>query len=67
MTSYLTQNYKKGLFNNSTTNSSNKKKIKHFSYSSSDKIGKGFSSIVYRGTNDLTSNLFNLNCSNQGD
>lgn len=32
-----------------------RKKIKHFSYSPFDKIGKGFSSIVYRGTNDHTS------------
>lgn len=32
-----------------------KKKIKHFSYSESDRIGKGYSSIVYRGTNDHTS------------
>ncbi len=33
----------------------NKKKIKHFSYSESDKIGKGYSSIVYKGTNTTTS------------
>ena len=32
-----------------------RKKIKHFSYSESDRIGKGYSSIVYRGLNDLTS------------
>ena len=32
-----------------------KKKIKHFSYQSTDRIGKGFSSVVYRGTNDNTS------------
>ena len=31
------------------------KKIKHFSYQSTDRIGKGFSSVVYRGTNDNTS------------
>lgn len=37
-------------------NSSNiKKKIKHFSYSESDRIGKGYSSIVYKGVNTLTS------------
>lgn len=35
-----------------------KNKIKHFSYSMSDKIGKGFSSIVYKGMNDLTSTFF---------
>ncbi len=31
------------------------KKVKHFSYSQDLKIGKGYSSVVYRGTNDLTS------------
>lgn len=30
-------------------------KVKNFSYSPLDQIGKGFSSIVYRGTNDETS------------
>lgn len=34
----------------------NRKKIKHFSYSSSDRIGKGYSSVVYRGKNDQTGN-----------
>ncbi len=37
------------------TPATTRKKIKHFSYSPYDKIGKGFSSIVYRGTNDTTS------------
>ncbi len=56
MTSYMSYNYKKpsSVYGGSTTDS--RKKIKHFSYSHSDKIGKGFSSIVYKGTNDLTSN-----------
>lgn len=31
------------------------KKIKHFSYNPIDSIGKGFSSVVYRGQNDNTS------------
>ena len=30
----------------------NKKKVKNFSYSISDKVGKGYSSIVYKGTNE---------------
>lgn len=55
MTSYLSYNYKKPAYGNSTSSNSLKKKIKHYSYSSSDRIGKGFSSIVYKGTNDLTS------------
>ena len=37
------------------SSANNKKKIKHFSYSESDKIGKGYSSIVYKGTNTTTS------------
>lgn len=28
------------------------KKIKHYSYNPLDSIGKGFSSVVYRGQND---------------
>lgn len=43
------------LYRRDSSNSNNRKKIKHFSYSESDRIGKGYSSIVYRGTNDLTS------------
>lgn len=38
-----------------TSTVSNLKKIKNYSYSPLDKIGKGFSSIVYRGTNDQNS------------
>jgi hypothetical protein len=34
-----------------------KRKIKHFSYSECDRIGKGYSSIVYKGTNNLTSTI----------
>jgi hypothetical protein len=33
----------------------NCKKIKDYSYNPADRIGKGFSSIVYKGTNDTTS------------
>lgn len=32
-----------------------RRKIKHFSFSEADRIGKGYSSIVYKATNDLTS------------
>ncbi len=52
MTTYLTNNYKKDSFSNQLNiSSTNKKKIKNFSYNFNDKIGKGFSSIVYKGTN----------------
>lgn len=60
MTSYLSYNYKKPSSSSGTSSNSLKKKIKHFSYSSTDKIGKGFSSIVYKGYNDLTSKIFFL-------
>ncbi len=42
-------------YSHSSSLNANRKKIKHYSYSLSDKIGKGFSSIVYKGTNDHTS------------
>lgn len=70
MTSYLSYNYKKPSTSHSSTSSDSRKKIKHFSYSMNDKIGKGFSSIVYKGTNDLTSNLifiFRLNRSHKSN
>jgi hypothetical protein len=35
---------------------SSRKKIKHYSYSSADRIGKGYSSVVYLGRNDNTGN-----------
>jgi len=38
----------------SLTNAGSRKKIKNFSYSPSDRIGKGYSSVVYRGKNDNT-------------
>ena len=34
------------------------KKVKHFSYNTEDKIGKGYSSVVYRGINDITSRVY---------
>ena len=52
MATYLTR--ESHSFSHGTSGGS-RKKIKHFSYSPFDKIGKGFSSIVYRGTNDNTS------------
>ncbi len=58
MTSNLSYNYKKPSTSHQSSSSDSRKKIKHFSYSYSDKIGKGFSSIVYKGTNDLTSISF---------
>lgn len=53
MTSFLAHNYKRDSF---PTHSplSHKKKIKHYSYVADDKIGKGYSSIVYKGLNDNT-------------
>jgi hypothetical protein len=33
-----------------------RKKIENYSFLMTDRIGKGFSSIVYRGVNELTSN-----------
>lgn len=32
-----------------------RKKIRQYSYHPTDRIGKGFSSIVYKGTDDTTS------------
>lgn len=57
MTSYLSYNYKKPSTSHGSTSGESRKKIKHFSYSMTDKIGKGFSSIVYKGTNDLTNEV----------
>ena len=49
----MNNNYRRDL--SAPHSSSHRKKIKNFSYSESDRIGKGYSSIVYRGTNDTTS------------
>jgi hypothetical protein len=45
----MSNSYRRELSGQSSVN--NKKKIKHFVYSENDRIGKGYSSIVYRGTN----------------
>jgi len=47
--------YHRESSNHSATNI--KKKIKHFSYSPEDKIGKGYSSVVFKGVNDLNSTV----------
>lgn len=57
MTSYLVR--ESSSFSQGSSVSS-RKKIKHFSYSPLDKIGKGFSSVVYRGTNDNTSIAYSM-------
>ena len=58
MLSYYPNSSKRDIHtatNSSLSGSSNRRKIKDFSYNHMDRIGKGFSSVVYRGTNDLTS------------
>ena len=55
MTSFLTKEH--NSFSMGGQGTLNRKKIKHFSYSSSDRIGKGYSSVVYRGKNDQTGKL----------
>ena len=57
MMSYYTNNTKRDLLGPSTNVSTGRKKIKDYSYSTIDRIGKGFSSIVYKGVNDRTSKL----------
>lgn len=34
-----------------------RKKIEHYSFSMHDKIGRGYSSTVYKGRNDLTNEI----------
>jgi hypothetical protein len=55
----LSTNLKKELFGNNLNSSANcvngHKKIKDYSYNLVDRIGKGFSSIVYKGVNEITS------------
>ena len=41
--------------NSASSSSNSRKKIKDYSYGYIDRIGKGFSSVVYKGTNDVTS------------
>jgi hypothetical protein len=50
MTSYLSREH----HSYSLSNAPSRRKIKHFSYSASDRIGKGYSSVVYKGKNDNT-------------
>lgn len=57
MMNYYTNNTKRDLLGPSVNVSSGRKKIKDYSYSTIDRIGKGFSSIVYKGVNDRTSKL----------
>ena len=38
----------------SLNSGSSRRKIKHFSYLPSDRIGKGYSSVVYKGKDDNT-------------
>lgn len=45
---------------NSTVSTGSRKKIEQYSYCLTDKIGKGYSSIVYRGRNDDSGKLFIL-------
>lgn len=44
------------LFPHQLDDRSQRKKIEDYSYGLYDKIGKGFSSIVYKGRNDITGN-----------
>lgn len=39
-------------------NCSNSKKLENYSFSTCDTLGKGYSSCVYKGRNDLTSIFF---------
>lgn len=56
MLSYYSNNQKFENRGRSASFGNAKKKIKHFSYQLTDRIGKGFSSVVYKGTNENTSN-----------
>ena len=44
----------------STSSYQGPKKIKNFTYLPEDRIGKGYSSVVYKGKNELTSNPQNI-------
>ncbi len=58
MFNYYQQSTKSLSYKGQNYSSNGSKKIGNFSYSSSDKIGKGFSSVVYRGINDNTSTIY---------
>ncbi len=55
MLGFFSNNTRKDLFGPHSGSNSNctngNKKIKDYSYNPSDRIGKGFSSIVYKGVN----------------
>jgi len=50
MTSYLSREH----HSYSMPSAHGKRKIKNFTYSPSDRVGKGYSSVVYRGKNENT-------------
>lgn len=54
MTAFLSREH--NSYSLGGNHSGSRKKVKHFSYNSSDKIGKGYSSVVYLGKNDNTGN-----------
>jgi hypothetical protein len=49
------------------TQSVARKKLEHYSYLLTDSIGKGYSSQVFRGRNDLTSTQLAYRRRNSGD
>ena len=51
MLNYYAYNAKGESHRSHSLSSNGKKKVGNFSYLPSDKIGKGFSSVVYRGIN----------------
>lgn len=46
--------------NFSTESNMTRKKLENYSYQLNDHIGKGYSSQVFKGRNDITSNFFIL-------
>lgn len=48
------------LFSHPLEDKTSRKKIEDYSYGLFDKIGKGFSSVVYKGRNDLTGRTLSL-------
>ena len=44
------------LFSHQLDDKNQRKKIEDYSYGLHEKIGKGYSSIVYKGRNDITGN-----------
>lgn len=64
MLGFQSNNARKEIFGghlnigSSSTTPNGHKKIKDYSYNPLDRIGKGFSSIVYKGLNENTSNTY---------